>query len=192
MCPTPTGRLHTRTAQFVLPVLLGLLVSLVSGHGDWLAIIGVYYLLAVLLDLVVYPRAIPWQPPFVAFLLAAAELGFLLVLVGILGEVAGGFSNVQIPEAIVFFWVAWVLAALTKIVVLPIVSLTYTESAGEFRSTEWSVPVSLEALPVLAAAEEAAAGPGAIVREASGAHARPLPALPAPSGIHRVLPQENP
>lgn len=191
MCPTPTGRIHTRTATFVLPALLGLILLLITGHGDWLALIGVYFLLAIFLDTAVYPWAIPWQPPFVGFALALAELGFLLVLVGILGEAAGGFSNVQIPEAIVFFWVAWILAALTKIVVLPIVSLTYIESAGEFRRTEWSVPVPLEALPVLASAPEAGAGPGPLIREASGAHARPLQPLPAPSGVHRVLPQEN-
>ena len=37
MCPTPTGRIHTRTAVIFLPALFGLIVSLVTGHFDWLA-----------------------------------------------------------------------------------------------------------------------------------------------------------
>ena len=79
-------------------------------------------------------------------------------------------------------------AQLTKIVVLPIVSLTYVESAAEFRRAEWSVPPPLEPLPVLASSEEAKAGPGPVIREASGVHARPLEPLPSPSGVHRVPP----
>ena len=30
-------------------------------------------------------------------------------------------------------------------------------------------------------------GPGPIVREASGVHAKPLPNLPSPSGVHRQI-----
>ena len=41
-----------------------------------------------------------------------------------------------------FYFAAWLLAIFTKIVVLPNLSLTYLESAGEFRTTEWSIPPS--------------------------------------------------
>jgi hypothetical protein len=186
MCPTPTGRIHTRTATIVLPALLGLILSLISGHWDWLVLIGVYYLLGVFLDTAVYSWLLKYQPPFVAVVLALAEFGLLLVLVGILNDAAGGLSHVSIPEAVAFYWASWILASLTKIVILPIASLTYIESAGEFRTTEWSVPPPLEALPVLASSAEAKAGPGPVIREASGVHARPLEPLPSPSGIHRV------
>jgi hypothetical protein len=112
------------------------------------------------------------------------------VLTGILNDTAGGgLSNVSIPEAAIFFWASWILASLTKIVLLPIFSLTYIESAGEFRRTEWSVPPPLEALPVLASSAEAKGGPGPVIREASGVHARPLEPLPSPSGVHRIPPQ---
>jgi hypothetical protein len=190
MCPTPTGRIHTRTATIVLPAVFGLILSLITGHWDWLVLVGVYYLLGVFLDTAVYSWLLKYQPPFVAIVLALSEFGLLLVLAGVLNDTAdGGLSNVAVWEAAIFFWVCWILAALTKIVVLPIASLTYGESAGEFRRTEWSVPPPLEALPVLASSAEAKAGPGPVIREASGVHARPLEPLPSPSGIHRTVQQ---
>jgi hypothetical protein len=193
MCPTPTGRIHTRTATFVLPALFGLLISLISGHWDWLVLVGVYYLLGVFLDTAVYSWLLKYQPPWVAVLLALSEFGLLLVLVGILNDQAGGgLAHIAVWEAAWFFWACWLLASFTKIVILPIASLTYIESAGEFRTTEWSVPPPLEPLPVLASSAEAKAGPGPVIREASGTHARPLESLPSPSGIHRVAPSQSP
>ena len=189
MCPTPVGRIHTRTASFVLPAIFGLIVSLVTGHWDWLVLIGVYFMLATFLDSAIYSWVFRYQPPFIAIILALSEFGLLLVLAGILNDSAGGLSHVSIPEAAIFFWCAWILAALTKIVILPILSITYVESAGEFRTTEWSVPPPLEPLPILASSAEAKAGPGPVIREASGVHARPLEPLPSPSGVHRLPPQ---
>ncbi len=189
MCPTPIGRLHTRTAIFVGPALIGLIFSLVSGHWDWLVLVGVYYMLGTFLDTAIYPWLLKWQPPWVGFVLALGEFGLLLVLAGILNDKTGGLHNISIGEAIWFYWLCWVVAALTKIVVLPIASLTYVESAAEFRTTEWSVPPPLEPLPILASSAEAKAGPGPVIREASGVHAKPLEPLPSPSGVHRLPPQ---
>lgn len=189
MCPTPIGRLHTRTAIFVGPALLGLIFSLVSGHWDWLVLVGVYFMLAIFLDSAIYPWLLKWQPPWMGGVLAVAEFGLLLVLASILNDKTGGLQNISIGEAIWFYWLCWVIAAVTKIVVLPIASLTYVESAAEFRTTEWSVPPPLEPLPILASSEEAKAGPGPVIREASGVHAKPLEPLPSPSGVHRLPPQ---
>ena len=189
MCPTPIGRLHTRTAIFVGPALLGLIFSLVSGHWDWLVLVGVYFMLAIFLDSAIYPWLLKWQPPWMGGVLALAEFGLLLVLASILNDKTGGLHNISIGEAIWFYWLCWIIAAITKIVVLPIASLTYVESAAEFRRTEWSVPPPLEPLPILASSEEAKAGPGPVIREASGVHARPLEPLPSPSGVHKLPPQ---
>ena len=188
MCPTPTGRIHTRTATFVLPTVLGIVLSLITGHWDWLVLVGVYYLLGTFLDTAVYSWLLKYQPPWVGFALALSEFGLLLVLAGILNDSKGGLSHISIPEAAVFFWASWSLAAVTKIVVLPLVSLTYFESAGEFRRTEWSVPPPLEPLPVLASTVAPELAPGPLVREASGVHSRPLEPLPSPSGVHAVPP----
>jgi hypothetical protein len=188
MCPTVIGRVHTRTATLVGPALIGLIFSIVSGHWDWLVLVGVYYMLGTFLDTAVYPWLLKWQPPWTGGVLALAEFGLLLVLASILNDKTGGLHNISIGEAVWYFWLLWIVAALTKIVVLPIVSLTYVESAAEFRRPEWSVPPPLEPLPVLASSEDAKAGPGPVLREASGVHARPLEPLPSPSGVHRVPP----
>jgi hypothetical protein len=190
MCPTPTGRIHTRVATIIGPAIIGLVFSLVSGHWDWLVIVGVYLLLGIFLDTAVYSWLLKYQPPWMGFVLALAEFGLLLVLAGILNNSShGGLSHIPVGTAAWYFWLLWITAAITKIVVLPIASLTYIESAGEFRTTEWSVPPSQVSLPVLASSAEAKAGPGPVVREASGVHAKPLEPLPSPSGVHRVPPQ---
>jgi hypothetical protein len=191
MCPTPTGRIHTRTATIFLPALFGLIVSLVTGHFDWLALIGVYFVMGIFLDTAVYSWLFRFQPPWMTFVIGIAELGFLLVLSQVIGNTAGGgLDHISIPEAIVFYAIAWILAIpITKVVLLPLISLTYLESAGEIRRTEWSIPESQVPLPVLASGAEAKRGPGPVVREASGVHAKPLPNLPSPSGVHRLPPQ---
>jgi hypothetical protein len=191
MCPTPTGRIHTRTATIFLPALFGLIVSLVTGHFDWLALIGIYYVMGIFLDTAVYSWLFRFQPPWMTFVLAIAELGLLLVLSQIIGNTAdGGLTHIGIGEAIIFYWIAWILAIpITKVVLLPLISVTYLESAGEIRRVEWSIPESQVPLPVLASGAEAKRGPGPVVREASGLHAKPLPQLPSPSGVHRLPPQ---
>ena len=190
MCPTLTGRIHTRTAAILLPALLGLIVSIVTGHPDWLALVGLLYVMGIVLDVAVYSRLFHFQPPWMTFVIAVSELGFLLVLANALANEAGagGLGNISVPEAIVFYWACWILAIpVTKVVLLPLVSLTYLESAGELRRIEWSIPESQVALPVLASTAEARRGPGPVVREASGTHAKPLPQLPSPSGVHRTV-----
>jgi hypothetical protein len=186
MCPTPIGRVHTRVATITLPALLGLLLSWITWEPDWIVVIGTYLVMGVTLDTLIYSWLLKYQAPWMTFVLALAEWGLLLVLVGLLGDASGALSNLTVLEASIFYWVSWVLAISTKIALLPIYSLTYLESAGEFRRTEWSIPPQQIAVPVLASAAEAAAGPGPLVRAVSGVHARPLEPLPSPSGVHRV------
>lgn len=183
MCPTPIGRVHTRVTTILIgPAVLGLILTLVSGHLDWIVLIGVYLLLAIFLDTAVYSWMLKYQPPWMTFVLALAEYGLLLAVTQLLE----GFPNISVIEATMFYWASWILAIWAKVVVLPILSLTYLESAGEFRTTEWSIPPQQVALPVLASAAEARRGPGELVRAASGVHAKPLESLPAPSGVHAV------
>jgi hypothetical protein len=188
MCPTPTGRIHTRTAVIWLPALFGLIVTLITGHTDWIVLVGVYFVLGIFLDACVYSWLFRFQPPWMTFVLAIAELGLLLVLANLLNDANGGLDHVGIGEAILFYCVAWILAIpITKVVILPLVSLTYLESAGEIRRIEWSIPEANVPLPVLASSAEARRGPGPVVREASGVHAKPLPNLPSPSGVHQQI-----
>lgn len=180
MCPTPTGRIHTRVATIALPALLGVILSIVTGREDWIVLIGVFLLLGVALDAGLYSWLLKYQPPWMTGVLALGELGLLFVLANLLE------LDLSPAEAIIFYWVAWALAISTKIAILPLVSITYLESSGEFRRTEWSVPASQASLPVLASQAEATAGPGPLVRGASGAHAVPLALKPSLSGVQAV------
>ena len=180
MCPTPIGRVHTRVATLVIPAILAAIISLLTGEAGWIVLVGVYLLLGVALDAGVYSWLIRYQPPWMTGILGLVELGLLFVLANVLD------LGLSAAEAIIFYIVVWCIAISTKIVILPILSLTYLESSFEFRTTEWSIPPSQAAVPILASPGEAEAGPGPVLRSASGAHAVPLEPKPSPSGIHRV------
>lgn len=183
MCPTPLGRVHTRVATIVLPALLGLILSLVTGRADWIVLIGVYLLLGVTLDTTVYPLLLKYQPPWMTFVLALGEFGLLYVLANVLK------LDLSPLEAIGLYWASWILAITTKIVLLPIISLTYLESAGEFRQAAWSSPPAQTPVPVIASIADAHAGP--VITGASVAHAIPLEPLPSPSEVHRIPDMEG-
>lgn len=182
MCPTPIGRIHTRVSTLVIPAIIGTIISLITGEAGWIVLIGVYLLMGVALDAGVYSWLIRYQPPWMTGVLGLAELGLLYVLANILEL---GLSP---AEAIIWYVIVWCIAIATKIVILPILSLTYLESSFEFRTTEWSIPPAQAAVPIVASAGEAEAGPGPVLRGASGAHAVPLEPIPSPSGLHRIPP----
>jgi len=186
MCPTPLGRVHTRVAILVLPAILGVVLSILTGRPDWIVLIGVYLLLGVALDTGLYSWLLKYQPPWMTFVLALGEFGLLYVLAQVLE------LNLSPAEAIIFYWVSWLLAIFTRITLLPLFSLTYLESAGEFRRIQWSLPPTQVSLPVLASAAEALQGPGPVLRSASGVHRAPLEKLPSPSGLHAVPPAARP
>jgi hypothetical protein len=191
MCPTVLGRIQTRVAILLGPALLGLLLSLLTRDEGWIVTIGIYLLLGVALDTTFYPWVIRWQPPWLTFVLAVGEFVLLFLLLKVLKPGQPGFGD---PDAflgaadlkpIVFFWVAWTIAILTKIVILPIVSLSWLENAGEFRVTGWSVQPETEPLPVVAAVTPDVAR-NHLAREFSAAHQVPVERRPPLSGAHRL------
>jgi hypothetical protein len=198
MCPTPLGRVETRTFTLILPAILATILSIATDNAGWIVTIGIYYLMGVALDLTVYQWFIKWQPPWLTFVLAVGEFIILFVLVKILEPGHPPFG-VSADEAIiggddwrpiVLYWVSWILADWTKIVILPLVSLSWIENGGEFRQTGWTVAPDYQPLPIVAKVEPAAAG-GELTREFSGAipvadlrPARPLTGLQRiPAGI---------
>ena len=178
MCPTPLGRIQSRTVIIWGPAILGLILWIVDGRPDWLVLVGVYLLLGVALDACVYSWILRYQPPWMSFVLALAEFGLLYVLAQILE------LNLTPAEAIIFYWVCWAMAAATRIALLPILALTYIESSWEIRRPAWSLPPDQVPFPVVAAVD---IEQGPAVRGASGA-AIPIPIerLPSPSGVHQV------
>ncbi|MEA2220894.1 MAG: hypothetical protein QOJ35_3520 [Solirubrobacteraceae bacterium] len=181
MCPTPLGRTQTRTAILVGPAILGLILSLITSNEGYIVLIGIYLVMGVVLDILFYPVVIKWQPPWLTFLLAVGEFVILYVLSQVLKV------GLEPWQAIVFYWVCWIMANWSKIVILPLFELTWIESGGEFRTTGWSTPAEHELIPVLATIDADPSG-GRLVREFSSVNKVPqeLLNLPAPSGVHRV------
>ena len=178
MCPTVLGRVETRTFILIGPAILGTILSIATSNEGFIVIIGIYLLMGVVLDVLVYPLIIKWQPPWLTFVLAVGEFVILYTLSQVLKV---GLSHV---DAVWFYWVSWVMANWTKIVVLPIVSLSWIENGGEFRAVGWSTPPEYEPLPLLAELSTRAPGEIALVREFSSVHQVPeeLRRVPAPSG----------
>jgi len=181
MCPTPLGRTQTRTAILVGPGILGLVLTLLTNNDGYIVLIGLYLVIGVILDILFYPRIIKWQPPWLTFVLGFGEFVVLYVVAQALD------IGLKPVDAVWFYWVSWTMAVWTRIVILPILSLTWIESGGEFRETGWSHPPETEPVPILASVSPDAARSSRLVREFSAVNDVPeeIRNLPAPSGERR-------
>jgi hypothetical protein len=188
MCPTTFGRVQTRVATLVLPALLASALTIAYSDEGWIVTIGLYLVMGVALDVLVYRYVIRWQPPWLTGALALAEFVLLFVIVKTLDPGHPGFGE---PDAlpgvsdwhpVVLFWVSWCLAIATKIVVLPLVSLSWIENGGEFRRTDWTVQPERAPVPVVAAPpRDPLATPVAREFSAKFPNPEPLERKPAPA-----------
>jgi hypothetical protein len=195
MCPTVLGRVQTRVAILVGPAILATILSLLTRNEGWIVTIGIYLLMGVALDLVVYPYVIRWQPPWLTFVLGANEFVILYILIKVLqpGHAPYGEPHAVLGRndwrPIVLYWVSWLLAVATRIVVLPLLSLSWIENGGEFRRTGWTVAPDYRPLPLLAAIDERAAD-GKLMRELSSVRRLPDVEKARPLTGVRAVPAE--
>src|SRR4029450_642659 len=129
--PTILGRIETRTFILIVPAILGAVLSIVTGNEGFIVVIGIYLLQGVVLDVFFYPYVIKWQPPWLTFVLAVGEVVITYTLA------PGRDGGLKPIDALWWFWLAWTLAIWTKVVILPILSLSWIENAGEFPQTGW-------------------------------------------------------
>jgi hypothetical protein len=186
MCPTVLGRVQTRWAILIVPAIIAAIISLVTGNEGWIVLIGLYFVIGVALDTTLYPLVIRWQPPWLTFVLAVGE--FILVYLAAKSLKGIHFSSDWIPIAV--YWITWVIAIWTKVVILPLVSLSWIEDAGEFRSTSWSVAPEYVPLAVTAFTPDLGeGGPPPLARKFSAAVIEipeELRRAPSPSGVFQI------
>lgn len=191
MCPTLLGRIQTRVATLIGPAILATVLSLLFRNEGYMVTIGIFLLMGIALDVTFYPYVIKWQPPWLTFALAVGEFLILFVLLKVLQPGAPGFGD---PDAIVgiddlgpiaLYWGSWMVAVATRIVVFPLLSLSWIENGGEFRVTGWSIPPEAEPLPLLAAVAPDQAE-NRLVRQLSTVHEIIPERKPPLSGVHRL------
>jgi hypothetical protein len=184
MCPTVYGRVQTRWSILIMPAIIATIISLITQNPGWIILIGIYFVIGVGLDTLFYPFIIRWQPPWLTFTLAVGEF----VIVYVVGKVL--HVSLTPLEAILLYWGAWWMAIWTKVVILPLISLSWIEDAGEFRSTAWSVSPSFVPLPITAfPAQPSTGGPPSLARKFSAAVIEipeELRRAPSPSGVSKI------
>jgi hypothetical protein len=185
VCPTVLGRVQTRWAILILPALIAAVISILSGNPSWIVLIGLYFLIGVALDTAFYPFIIRWQPPWLTFTLAVNEFA----LVYLAAKTLKGIHFESDLEPVLEYWIAWWIAIWTKIAILPLISLSWIENAGEFRSTDWSIAPAYQPLPVnVFTPQPAGEAPPPLARQFSYLIEIPeeLRRVPSPSGVHQI------
>ena len=98
-----------------------------------------------------------------------------------------GLTNL---EAILEYWIVWWIAIWTKVVILPLVSLSWIENAGEFRSTDWSVAPEYIPLAITAFTPTQQTGGSPPLARAFSAGVIEIPEelrrAPSPSGVFQI------
>jgi parallel beta-helix repeat protein len=167
MSYTLRGRLETRLAASLLPILAASCLTLAT-HEWWpLQLAALMLGVGFALDAAVYHRLIPYQPGWLAPVLGAAEFGAVLGLVLTVG--------VEAPAAAAygFFAGAWLTTQIAVHAAFPIVVDSYGEDGGELGR------VGVAALAVLLAIGASAGGAAwaaepPTVRLSAGVHEGPL------------------
>jgi hypothetical protein len=164
---TLRGRLETRLAAALAPVLVAAVLAPVL-HKWWpLELAGLMIAVGLALDLVLYHRLLPYQPGWLAVPLGVLELGLTMALA------VGLDLNAPLRPALAFFAGAWLVQQLLVHALLPLVRLTWPEDGGELGRSGRVLTVAAP-LAALAVVGTAWAVEPPTVRLSAGVHQGPL------------------
>jgi hypothetical protein len=122
---TLRGRIETRLAGAVVPVLVAAVLSPIL-HKWWpLELAGLMLLIGLALDVVVYHSLLPYQPGWAAVPLGLLELGLTMGAARLLD------LGAPLRPTLLFFTASWLLAQLLAHAALPVLHLTWPEDGGE-------------------------------------------------------------
>ncbi|MBA2535874.1 MAG: right-handed parallel beta-helix repeat-containing protein [Actinobacteria bacterium] len=125
MAYTLRGRLETRLAATLTPLLAAGVLALFLREWWPLALAALMVGVGVALDVAVYHRALSYQAGWLALPLGALELALVMALVWLAGVPA------PLDAALAFYAGSWLLAQVLGHAVFPLARLTYAEDGGE-------------------------------------------------------------
>ena len=164
---TLRGRLETRLAAALLPIVAACIVTLVT-HEWWpLELVALMLGVGLALDVFVYHPLLRYQPAWLAVPLGLLELSLIMVLVQTLGVEAPA------PAAYGFFAGAWIVSQVLVHAVLPVAHLSYGEDGGELGRKGLHVVTAVLLIGAAAGGVAWAAEPPT-VRLSAGTHRGPL------------------
>ena len=167
MSYTLRGRLESRLAAVVLPVLAAAVASPLL-HKWWpLELAGLMLAIGIALDVAAYHRLLPYQPGWVALPMGALELALTMLAARVLE------LNAPLWPALALFGGAWLVQQLLSHAILPVLRLTWAEDGGELGRPGLALAVAAPAALLLVLGTAWAVEPPTL-RLAAGVHQGPL------------------
>jgi hypothetical protein len=164
---TLRGRLESRFAAVLAPLLAACVVALVTKAWWPVELAALMLAVGLALDAAVYHRFLPYQPGWAAVPLGLLELGAVMGLARLLDVAA------PLAAALAFYAGSWLLAQVLGHAVLPLARLSYGDDGGELGRP--GAAVAALALVVLGSAVGVAwATQPPVVRLEAGVHDGPL------------------
>jgi hypothetical protein len=125
MSYTLRGRLETRLAASIAPLLGACIVALALKEWWPVELAAIMIGVGLALDATIYHRLLPYQPGWLAVPLGAVELALVM------GIAKAVDLEVTLGAALTFFFGSWLLGQVLVHVVFPVRRLSYSEDGGE-------------------------------------------------------------
>jgi Right handed beta helix region len=164
---TLRGRIESRLAATVIPFLVACIATYAVGEWWPLELAGAMVAAGLALDVVVYDRALAFQPGWLALPLGAVELLATMALIRWLDIAA------PLEPAVWFFVGSWLVAQILGHAGLPLLRLSYGEDGGELGEAGNALVLAAPLVVVLVVGAASATQPPT-VRLSAGVHRGPL------------------